>query len=64
MAYFAVVLTVILVLVNKPWESQQNKDCITEGMNEFPNAMNGTGSGPDKANAKREIEAFCHQQFG
>jgi Protein of unknown function (DUF2510) len=51
-AVIALVLVIIFVVVEKPWESQQYKDCVRSAKSE---RILGT---------QQEIEAFCHQLYG
>jgi Protein of unknown function (DUF2510) len=51
-AVIAVIVVVIFLVVEKPWESQQYKDCVSGALSE---RIPGT---------QQEIEAFCHQLYG
>ncbi len=53
-AVIAVIVLVIFLVVEKPWESQQYKDCVSANQSQV-NGTTVTQSG---------IEQYCHQLYG
>lgn len=53
MAVAIIVAVTVYLVVNRPWESRQYKECVRVGQEQLPSDV-----------SKSQVQTYCHQLYG